>query len=515
MAARPGGIVAKILLRSARDPFEVIEADDPRAWGNGFYGTNVGNLLFADSTHRLLSVPGTEIVANRFVHERRAFTADEVAATDDEYDHFVVPLANALRPEFTRPLTRLTAFIEQISIPTTVVGIGAQLSLEELDTPPDDELAALHRRFMNSVLERSSKVGVRGEITAEYLRRLGYGDEHVEIIGCPSIYLNGPGLTVRDERSTPIADDDPVAVSMSPLTSPWFETYVDAFADRHPHMTYVGQTHHDFAMLQWGRHRQPETGLDRDHRLYFEDRTRMFLDSGSWMRFLATQRFAFGTRIHGNVAAVLAGTPAMVIAHDSRVLELCDYHGLPYTMLDSITPETTVDELYQAADHTAFHNRLDEGWKRLTAFLDDAGLANVAQPGRSSAAYDAELAALEPAAPVVTLRGTGDDALRRIEDRIHALKTASEHADTAAERRETELEKRLEKTLAASLTSHDERIAALEATTRKQQTRIKRQARRLDRQRALIKELRADLARHQERAGLRGFVRRLRRRPGS
>jgi hypothetical protein len=99
-------------------------------------------LLFADSTHRLLSVPGTEIVANRFAHERRAFTADEVAATNDEYDHFVAPLANALRPDFTRPLTRLTAFIEQLSIPTTIVGIGAQLSLDDLDTAPGDELRA-------------------------------------------------------------------------------------------------------------------------------------------------------------------------------------------------------------------------------------------------------------------------------------------------------------------------------------------------------------------------------------
>nr|WP_246322099.1 polysaccharide pyruvyl transferase family protein [Nocardioides panzhihuensis] len=402
----------------------------------------------------------------------------------------------------------MTTFIEQISIPTTIVGIGAQLSLEELDTAPDDELAALHRRFMNSVLERSAKVGVRGEITAAYLRRLGYGDEHVEIIGCPSIYLNGPDVRVRDERSAPIATDDPVAVSMSPLTSPWFETYVDAFADRHPRMTYVGQTHHDFAMLQWGRHRQPEMGIDRDHRLYFEDRTRMFLDAGSWMRFLATQRFAFGTRIHGNVAAVLAGTPAMVIAHDSRVLELCDYHGLPYTMLDSITPETTVDELYQAADYTGFHNRLAEGWKRLTAFLDNAGLANVAQPGQMSAAYDDALAALDPAAPVVTLRGSGDDALRRIEDRINALKIATEHAENAAKRREKELAKKV----AASSKSQTKRIAALESTTRKQQARIERQASRLDRQRALIQDLRTDLARHQEQAGLRSFLRQLRRR---
>jgi len=207
---------------------------------------------------------------------------------------------------------------------------------------------------------------------------------------------------------------------------------------------------------------------------------------------------------------VLAGTPAMVVAHDSRVLELCDYHGLPYTMLDSFRAETTVDELYQAADFTSFHNRLADGWKRLTSFLDDAGLANVAQPGQTSATYDAELAALEPAAPVATLRGSGDDAIRRIEDRIHALKTASEHADTAARRRERELEKKL----TASAKSQAKRIAALEATTRKQQTRIERQAGRLDRQRALIDELRADLARHQERAGLRGFVRRVRRRLG-
>jgi polysaccharide pyruvyl transferase WcaK-like protein len=56
-------------------------------------------------------------------------------------------------------------------------------------------------------------------------------------------------------------------------------------------------------------------------------------------RFMAQQHFAFGTRIHGNVAGVLAGTPSVVLANDSRTVELSEYHGIPYRLYSELPPD--------------------------------------------------------------------------------------------------------------------------------------------------------------------------------
>ena len=65
-----------------------------------------------------------------------------------------------------------------------------------------------------------------------------------------------------------------------------------------------------------------------DHPLIRSDRVRFFLDPKTWFDHLAQYDFSFGTRIHGNIAALLAGTPALLLAHDSRTLELAEYHEI-------------------------------------------------------------------------------------------------------------------------------------------------------------------------------------------
>ena len=57
---------------------------------------------------------------------------------------------------------------------------------------------------------------------------------------------------------------------------------------------------------------------------------RVFFDVGEWFDFVRGQDLVVGTRLHGAVAALLQGVPAIVLYHDSRTRETCEFMGLPH-----------------------------------------------------------------------------------------------------------------------------------------------------------------------------------------
>ncbi len=78
------------------------------------------------------------------------------------------------------------------------------------------------RRSSAAVLDRSPTIGVRGEYTQDFVKRLGFRD--IEVIGCPSMFLRGDQLSVTKRVAEPrprIADrvqpDPPGSSAMGPL----------------------------------------------------------------------------------------------------------------------------------------------------------------------------------------------------------------------------------------------------------------------------------------------------------
>src|SRR5690606_20392965 len=105
----------------------------------GVFGSNSGNILFYSAVDRVLSVPGTELVPNSYVTERPAVNRDYVARINEEFDGFVLPMANSYRDTFLAHLERQAWVIENLNIPVTVIGIGAQLPYgTDFDTLPDE-----------------------------------------------------------------------------------------------------------------------------------------------------------------------------------------------------------------------------------------------------------------------------------------------------------------------------------------------------------------------------------------
>src|SRR5699024_3108787 len=140
-------------------------------------GGNVGNLIYAYSVYRTLTTEGGTITPDYYKIDHNK--ADEI---NEKYDCYIIPLADAFREAFRPHLRRYTKQFKKLKIPVIVVGVGLRAPFEpKLDEgfPFDEDVKAC----VNAVLDRSSIIGLRGEITSTYLTKLGFreGIDHTVI----------------------------------------------------------------------------------------------------------------------------------------------------------------------------------------------------------------------------------------------------------------------------------------------------------------------------------------------
>lgn len=376
---------SKILLRSGKSPFDRVRAETVLA--QDVFNNNTGNLLFQYSTWRSLSVPGASITSNGTLTERpgAVITDELVERVNSEFDVFVVPMANAFRPDFEQNLIRLTNFIKRLDINVVVTGIGAQASTSyeaEHLTP----IANSVRDFTAAVLERSQSIGVRGEFTADYLTNLGFDSDKIDIIGCPSLFLFGP-----DHRVTkPVPAISPgtlISGNYSPLTVRTGEGELLTRAGKEfSNLEVILQDHNDLQLLLWGSSPivedfDPMSPDHFDHDLYQTGKLKMFVDVWPWIDYMKTREFIFGSRFHGNIAAILAGTPAFILAHDSRTLELAKLHHIPHRVASKIDPQWTIQGMADETDYSEFNAAMPALFDNYASFLKRNGLNHIWESG--------------------------------------------------------------------------------------------------------------------------------------
>lgn len=424
-----------ILLRASKEPWEFVSAED--VLKSNKIANNAGNLLFGQSVYRMLSAPGATITPDRYVSHRTQNPSEYAAWIDDSFDHFVIPLANAFRPAFRPALRRLTRVIRRLKVPATVIGVGSQHKLD--DGTSDEGLSHDVQAFMAAVLNHSASVGVRGVRTAEFLKSLGFGDRHVDVIGCPSVFMNGrPRLVER--TTSALTDHSRIAMTISPYVGK-LNAIVASHTKRYQNLIYIPQNLKDLNMMVWGEDRSnPKNQWNPthvNHPLYTEDRMRFPLDPRTWVDYLTDFDFVFGSRIHGSIAGILAGVPTMLLAHDSRTLELAEYHAIPHLKVTELSSKTDAKQLYEQTDYAEYNSRLPEIQRTLADFLERNELSHVLAEPEAPTEFDERLAAAELPDMVTTLYATQREGKAAILDRVRAL----HHEQTELETRVAELEK--------------------------------------------------------------------------
>ncbi len=480
--------VRRILIRAGRPPHAALSLEAAHAYrgGLGTVSTNSGNLLFQDAVYRTLATPGTELVVDSLATERPGVDQAYIDRINDEFDQVVLPLANAFRPDFVNPLNRLTDAVEKLDIPVVVTGVGGQLEIaaDPASAPPEVDEATT--RFVRAVLERSESIGVRGEITLQYLTHLGFPADRIDIVGCPSMHLAGPEAVVT-KRSEQLGPDARLAISLTPTVAA-MRAILEANHQRHPNLTYLAQDSETLGLLLWGQEFASPPGMPGsvDHYLYQEDKIRYFVDPKPWLDFLAGCDFAFGSRIHGCMAALMAGTPAFLLAHDSRTLELAKFHRIPFeTIPAEPRPEDAARydaaELHARTDLTEFNRARAGNHAAWLAFLDRNHLSHTwNQPNPD---YEARLAETRysPAARPIT-SATREELTSRITWLHQGVQDGDRLRTHGAYQPEFIPEKARQLNTADTFRRQQERITGLRTRLREQESQLRQLSRQVEKQ---------------------------------
>jgi polysaccharide pyruvyl transferase len=232
------------------------------------------------------------------------------------------------------------------------------------------------------------------------------------------MFMYGPDLKV-EKKVESLNVDSAIALNVSPYVPEMGPISLYA-AEHFPNLVYMAQNIQTLELMLYGSYPKGKrmnavaakgAPITLDHPLIRSDRVRFFLDPTTWFDHLAQYDFSFGTRIHGNIAALLAGTPALLLAHDSRTLELAEYHEIPHRTITSIEADADAITLYAECDWNRLNKAHPDRWDKFETFLHDHNLTHVYDDGQNANAFDERLAATEFPPPVRTLMGFSPEEL--------------------------------------------------------------------------------------------------------
>ncbi|ETI69168.1 polysaccharide pyruvyl transferase family protein [Neobacillus vireti] len=365
----------KILVRSGMSPLDTLGADE--IIKRNTIGNNVGNLIFANSVFRNITTDNVELVSDYY-----GKNPDDADMINETYDAYIFPLANAIRPGFIPTLKKYTALIKKLTIPVYVIGIGVQFPYEpniKTKRPFDDDV----KNFVKAVLEKSSTLGLRGQITADYLSHLGFkeGRDH-QVIGCPSMYTFGNNITIRNLE---LSDSSSISVNMTPKADQKVLEFLNGLTHKFDNLNFVPQDMDELVLTYAGA---PLLGGAINSKLanypnslsshvYKEGKVKYFLNAATWIEHMKTVDLSIGTRLHGNIVPTLAGTPSITIPIDARVRELSEYHNLPRVSSEEINGNTRLEDLIEKVDFHSVEKSHQKNYENFISFLDKIGVNHI------------------------------------------------------------------------------------------------------------------------------------------
>lgn len=336
-------------------------------------GLNTGNLLFTYAVWSQI----------QYSHAESGFIFDP-HYVNQNFDHVVIPAANWLFEGFD--FADLASLIEQLTIPVVLIGIGAQAG--EDNTIP--VLPKGTQRLIKAVSERSSLIGARGNFSAEVLNH--YGINNIQVIGCPSLYLNHQGnLKIKKSNLKKIMlggtryylteNNNDSDIAQRNIYQYAFNNNIDInYQSERPEFDYIISNRKAKINSEQLNAACRYYNCSNKHDLleFLYTHGKIFTNIDDWIETMKRYDFYLGSRIHGVIATLLSGTPACLLYHDSRTKELAEFASIPSLPHDKAKSlsKTRIEEIFQSLDYSSFQNFIINKHPSYINFLNDNNLSH-------------------------------------------------------------------------------------------------------------------------------------------
>ena len=275
--------------------------------------------------------------------------------------------------------------LSKLDMPVVMLGIGMQSRPDLEQSLPEGT-----QRLLKVLKEKEHYFLTRGEETAGFLKEQGFS--FVKPVGCPSIYFM-PSNVRRAIRRLP---DVKVGEGRTVFTG-YMGAALDTIGDMNALSPNGGEA--SYVVQDEFLHFDMQVEPDADGRVYNSASGEMigdmtfkgsdelkkkvkvhtFFDTNQWRAWTSSRDFAFGRRFHGNVIALQAGVPALMVAVDDRMREMLNFSGLP--KIDANEFNGANDRAAFVTDHLARMNipqvveKYSDRERNFRSVLNEIGIA--------------------------------------------------------------------------------------------------------------------------------------------
>lgn len=312
---------------------------------------------------------GASLISRAIAKEFNAeFVNDfsDINSLNQRYDLCIIAFATHVTTK--RDVSFYTDIVGRLDMKVVAFSMGVQDYTNAIDS--DFVIHSSMRDLLSVVLEKSAWVGVRGPYTASILHQNGF--KHVLPIGCPTLYYGLRGdLAIRKSGSF----KKPLLVFHRTIAEHcWHlvESSAVLGQDFLDEAIFTNRLEHDGIFVQ-----------ERDEYLKYENgqakmeylRTHgTFLSTfDEWFSFIGSHDFVFGPRLHGCIAALIQGIPAVMIYRDLRVKEVAEFFGIPAISYQA-AQLMSVKEIYECAEFSGFNVLYPKRYNNYLAFLKRIGV---------------------------------------------------------------------------------------------------------------------------------------------
>ncbi|MFT7057527.1 MAG: hypothetical protein ACJASV_000025 [Pseudorhodobacter sp.] len=358
-------------------------------------GANAGNLMF--------QYAATQLIDADLTHISPAETPYSDTSALSRAQALVFPAANHLR--LGADWTGLNNYLGNCKRPLVIFGLGAQAP------GPEGESATIAglktdphvRRLVDILREKAVLVTVRGQFSRRACEELGLTGTLA--LGCPSVFLNpdpemGQKLAVKLAGLQQDQAQGQFAPRFALTAAAPFEIRGDApkqdlerrlFAWARAADGFYVQQSGGLSSMKAADGHWYDLELQTLHSIaavlapnvtplevwaYLARQGRFYSSAPDWIAAMGACNLVLGTRLHGTMAALAAGTLAAIITHDSRTSELADTMHLPQlSMADAMASPHLGDALGRIRfDGAAFDAWRGRAAAQLLAACDHIGL---------------------------------------------------------------------------------------------------------------------------------------------